>query len=57
MNAFMLKNGVPKVDFRGFKTDNAHANWNVVRKIYNDGDLAFPLEGCEHTCLSIGPPI
>ena len=45
------------MDFRGFKTDNAHANWNVVRKIYNDGDLAFPLEGCEHTCLSIGPPI
>lgn len=57
MNAFMLKNGVPKVDFRGFKMDNARANWNVVRKIYNDGDLAFPLEGCEHTCLSIGPPI
>ena len=27
-----IKNGVPKVDFKGFMVDNAHANWNVVRR-------------------------
>lgn len=31
--------------------DNAHANWNVVRKVDNDGDPTIPLEGCDCTCL------
>ena len=47
----MLDNGVFKVNFKGFVADNTHATWNAVKKVYGDGDLAFPLEGCERTCL------
>ena len=31
--------------------NNAHANWNVVRKVYDNNDPIVLLEGCEHTCL------
>lgn len=36
LNAVMLKNGVPKVNSKGFMVDSAHANWIDVRKVYND---------------------
>lgn len=40
-----------KVNFKGFMGDNAHANWNVVRKVYVGGDQTIPLE--MHKCTSI----
>jgi len=33
LNAIMLENDVPKVNFKGFMLDNAQANWNVVKKV------------------------
>lgn len=47
LDAIMFENGVPKVNFKGFMGDNAKANWNVVRKVYGDGDQTVPLEGHE----------
>ena len=34
----MAKNGVPKVNFKGFMADNAKTNWNAMKMIYGDGD-------------------
>ena len=31
--------------------DNAQAYWNVIRKIYGEGDTSLPMVGREHTCL------
>ena len=36
-NVVMLKNGVPKVNLKGFMVDSAHANWIDVRKVHKDG--------------------
>jgi hypothetical protein len=33
LNSVMSKDKVSKVNFKGFMIDNAHANWNAVRKI------------------------
>ena len=44
LNAISVKNGVPKVDFKGFM-EKAHPYWNVVRKVYNVGDPTFLLKG------------
>ena len=43
--------GVPIVNFKGFMVVNAQVNWNVVKKIYKEGDPSLPLLGHEHTCL------
>jgi hypothetical protein len=51
LNAVMLENGVPNVNFKGFMADSAQANWIAVRKICGDGDTSVPLEGRERTCL------
>jgi hypothetical protein len=53
LNVVMLGNGVSKVDFKGFMAHNAHAKWNVVRKVYNNDDLTISLEGHKHTCIFI----
>ena len=47
----MLDNGEPKMNFKGFMVDIAHANWIAVRKIYNDGDPSMALEGQDSTCF------
>lgn len=51
LNAIMLENDIPIVNFKGFMVDSAHANWIVMMKVYNDGDSNIPLEGRECTCL------
>ena len=51
INDVMLKNGHEPADFCGFMADEAHANWKVVRQVFNNG---IPLEGHEHSCLFIG---
>ena len=46
----MAKNEVSSVDFKGFMADNAHANWNVVMKIYGEGGTSLPMVGREFSC-------
>lgn len=41
LNDVKEENGVEHVKFKGFKVDNAHANWRVVRKIYGNGDRDY----------------
>ena len=51
LNVVILENNVPKVNFKGFMTNNAHANWIVLRKVYGNGDPSLPLEAQECTCF------
>lgn len=37
------------VNFKGFMTDIAHANWKTMRKIYRDGDPSLPMVSQECT--------
>ena len=53
MNTVMHENRVDTVNFKGFMVNSAHANWNVVWKVYGSGDPWVCMEGREHTC-SIG---
>lgn len=50
-NFVMAKNGVSKVNFKGFMIDIAHDNWKTMRKIYRDGDPSLPMVEQECTCL------
>lgn len=34
--------------FKGFMTNNAHANWNAARKIYRDSDPSLHVLGLFH---------
>jgi hypothetical protein len=43
INFVMSNNGVPNVNFKGFMEDSAQANWNVVKKIYGDGEPTLPM--------------
>jgi len=36
----MAKNGVHNTNFKGFKVDNAQANWNVVWIVNGSGDVS-----------------
>ena len=47
----MAKNGVSKVNFKGFMADNAQANWIAVRMIYGDGDPTLPMVARERICF------
>jgi light-regulated signal transduction histidine kinase (bacteriophytochrome) len=47
----MLKHGFPKPKFKGFMVENAQANWNVIRIVYNYGDPSFRMINKEHTCM------
>ena len=51
LNVVMAKNSVSKVNFKGFKADNAQVNWNAVRMVYGDGDPTLRMVAREHTCL------
>lgn len=34
LNYIMMESGISNLNFKIFMTDNAHANWNVVRNIW-----------------------
>jgi hypothetical protein len=51
LNALMAQHGVDKMNFKGFMTDSAQANWNVVRIIYGSGDASEKMVDRERTCL------
>lgn len=38
LSVVMAKNGVPNVNLKGFMINNAHADWNILRKIYEGRD-------------------
>lgn len=51
LNVVMVEKWVAQVNFKGFMANNAQTNWNVVRKIYGNGELIVPIEDCEHIYL------
>ena len=51
LNDVMARHGVPSPKFKGFATDSAQANWNVVKVIYGSGDATIPMKDRERTCL------
>lgn len=57
LNAVIANNGVSNMNFNGFMTNGAHAKWNVVRKIYSNGDPIVPMDDCKHSCVLHGPGI
>lgn len=52
INFVMPDNGVPNVNFKGFMEDSAQANYNVVKKIYGDGEPTLSMIKDECPCLS-----
>lgn len=50
INEVMIKNGCEKADFFGFMADEAQANWNAVRYVFNGGKKNV-LEERERSCL------
>lgn len=51
LNYVKARNGVPKVNFKGFMAKNALANRIAVKNIYGEGGPSLPMEGRECTCL------
>ena len=49
LNEVMQSNGFEKADFRGFMADEAQANWNALREVFNNGK-ANKMEGRERSC-------
>ena len=49
LNIGMAENDVSKVIFKGFMTNSAQTNWNVVIMIYSDGDPTLPMVARERT--------
>ena len=47
----MAENNVPNINFKGFITNSAQANWNAVRTIYRDDDPSLPMVTRERTYL------
>lgn len=45
----MVKNGVPKVHFKGFMANTSQTNWNDFKKICGDGNPCLTMVGRE--CL------
>lgn len=50
-NETMVKHYYRKPNFKGFITDNAQANWNVVRIIYNSKDMNMKMVDKNQTFL------
>lgn len=50
LNAVMTENGHPIANFSGFMADEAGANWNAIRAVYNKG-ADNEMEGRERSCL------
>ena len=51
LNEVMEKNGCePPADFCGFMADEAQANWNAIRHVFNNGKDNI-LIGRERSCL------
>jgi hypothetical protein len=47
----MAKHGYPEPKFKGFMAYSAHANWNVVKVLYGNGDATIPMKDQKRTCL------
>jgi hypothetical protein len=47
----MFKQRYTKPSFKGFMVDNAQANWNVVKIVYNFSDVTIRMVDQERTCL------
>jgi hypothetical protein len=45
------KNGVTKVNFKGFMCDSVQANFNAVRVLFGSRDPKVPMVNTERTCL------
>ena len=41
LNLVVQRHGVDDIQFKGFMTDSAQANWNAVRIVYGGGILQF----------------
>ena len=50
MNDVLLKSGSPLTNFRGFMANEASANWQAVRKIFNNGPNII-MAGRERSCV------
>ncbi len=50
MNDTLAKHGCDPADFFGFMADEAQANWNAVRQVFNGGK-SNAMEGRERSCL------
>ena len=50
LNSVMQKQGYPRPEFAGFMADEAGANWNAIRTVYNGGPENV-LVGRERSCL------
>jgi hypothetical protein len=51
LNVVLAKHGIPERKFKGFKADNAQANWNAIWVIFRSGDVTFPMKNQERTYL------
>ena len=47
MVALLTRHGVKNVNFKGFMTNSAQANFNAVRKFFGSRDSSIPMEGKE----------
>ncbi len=54
LNQVMLKFGLANPNFKGFMVDSAHANWNVVRIVYDFGDAFVKMVDKNKLAYSIG---
>jgi hypothetical protein len=50
-NHTMLKHMYHEPNFKGFMVDNAQANYNVVKIVYNFGDAIVKMVDKNRTCL------
>ncbi len=51
LNNTLLTNGYVKPNFKGFMSNNAQENWNVVKIVYNFSDAIIRMVDKERTCL------
>ncbi len=51
LNDMMQKHNFPKSNFKGFMVNNAQANYNVIRIVYELGDPSMKMIDKECTCL------
>ncbi len=42
-NDIVLKHGVTKPNFKGFKIDGVQAKWNVMQNVHEFGDLGVKM--------------
>ena len=47
----MVDNDVKIMNLKQFIMDSGQENWNVLKKIYGNGNFIVCMEDHEHTCL------